>query len=111
MTLSLDEILIRARIDRAQLVYWVEQGWVAPARNDAEAEWAFEEIDAARVNFISELMRDMMIGEEAVPVVLSLVDQLNALRGTLKQVLLAVEEMPEPARGRIIDILKDIDDR
>jgi hypothetical protein len=51
----------------------------------------------------------MMIGEEAIPVVLSLVDQLNALRGTLRQVLLAAEELPDPARARIVNILKEID--
>lgn len=107
MTLSLEEVLARTQIERAQLVAWIEEGWVAPARDNGG--FVFDEVDAARVNFIGELVRDMMIGEEAIPVVLSLVDQVNALRATLKQVLLAAEGFPEPARDRLIDILKDID--
>jgi chaperone modulatory protein CbpM len=107
MTLSLEDMLARTQLERGQLVAWIEEGWVAPVKdNDG---FVFDEIDAARVNFICELVRDMSIGEEAIPVVLSLVDQLNALRGTLRQVLLAAEELPDPARARIIAILKEID--
>ena len=108
MKLNLDEMLAHAQIERAQLVAWIEEGWVAPARD--EDSFVFDEADAARVQFICALVRDMLIGEEAIPVVLSLVDQINALRGTLKQVLLAVEELPEPDRARLIAILKEIDD-
>ena len=107
MTLSLEEMLARTKLERGQLVAWIEEGWIAPAQ-DGES-FLFDEVDAARVNFICELVRDMMIGEEAIPVVLSLVDQINALRGTLRQVLLAAEELPDPARARIVDILKEID--
>lgn len=107
MTLNLDEMLARTRLERGQLVAWIEEGWVVPSRD--EGGFVFDDIDAARVNFISELVRDMMIGEEAIPVVLSLVDQINALRTTLKQVLLAAEELPEPARARLVAILKEID--
>lgn len=107
MTLSLEEVLARTQLERGQLVAWIEEGWIAPVRDNGR--FVFDEIDAARVNFICELVRDMSIGDEAVPVVLSLVDQLNALRGTLKQVLLAAEELPDPARARIVAILKEID--
>jgi chaperone modulatory protein CbpM len=107
MTLNLDEMLARTRLERGQLVAWIEEGWIAPSRENDD--FVFDEIDAARVNFICELVRDMMIGEEAIPVVLSLVDQINALRTTLKQVLIAAEELPDPARARLVTILKDID--
>ena len=107
MTLSLEDILARTQLERGQLVAWIEEGWIAPVKDNDR--FLFDEIDAARVNFICELMRDMSIGEEAVPVVLSLVDQLNALRGTLKQVLLAAEELPDPARARIVAILQETD--
>ena len=107
MTLSLEDILERTQLERVQLVAWIEEGWIAPVKENDR--FLFDDIDAARVNFICELMRDMSIGEEAVPVVLSLVDQLNALRGALKQVLLAAEELPDPARARIVAILREID--
>jgi chaperone modulatory protein CbpM len=105
MRLTLDEVVVKTRVERTQLVAWIEEGWVAPAR-EADS-YVFDDIDAARVNFIGEMLRDMMIGEEAIPVVLSLVDQLNALRATLKQVLIAVEDVPDPARTRLIAILKE----
>lgn len=108
MRLNLEEMMARAQLERTQLVAWIEEGWVAPASENGS--FFFDEADAARVNFICEMVRDLMIGEEAIPVVLSLVDQLNALRGTLKQVLLAVEDLPEPARARLITILKDVSD-
>jgi chaperone modulatory protein CbpM len=107
MRLTLDEVVVKTRVERTQLVAWIEEGWVAPAR-EADS-YVFDDIDAARVNFIGEMLRDMMIGEEAIPVVLSLVDQLNALRATLKQVLIAVEDVPDPARTRLIAILKEND--
>jgi chaperone modulatory protein CbpM len=107
MMLNLDEMLARTRLERGQLVAWIEEGWVVPSRDDNG--FVFDDIDAARVNFICELVRDMMIGEEAIPVVLSLVDQINALRTTLKQVLIAAEDLPEPARARLVGILKEID--
>ncbi len=106
MKLNLDEMLAHAQLERTQLVAWIEEGWVAPTRDDDS--FVFDEADAARVKFICELVRDMLIGEEAIPVVLSLVDQINALRGTLKQVVRAVEELPEPDRTRLIAILKDV---
>lgn len=108
MKRSLEEMLVQAQMERAQLVAWIEEGWVAPARQ--ADDFLFDEADIARVNFICELTRDMMIGDEAVPVVLSLVDQLNALRGTLKQVLLAVEDLPEPNRSKLVTILKALDE-
>ena len=107
MSLSLEEMLARTKVERGQLVAWIEEGWIAPSRDNGS--FVFEEIDAARVNFIYELVRDMMIGDEAIPVVLSLVDQLNALRATLKQVLIVAEDLPDPARARIVEILKEID--
>jgi chaperone modulatory protein CbpM len=107
MSLSLEEMLARTQLERGQLVAWIEEGWVAPTRD--KDGFLFDEVDAARVNFICEMVRDMMIGEEAIPVVLSLVDQVNALRATLKRVLLAAEEMPDPARARLVAILKEIE--
>ncbi|MFN4283972.1 MAG: chaperone modulator CbpM [Alphaproteobacteria bacterium] len=107
MPFSFDEILERARIDRRTLTLWIEEGWVTPAR-DGDA-YAFEDVDAARVGFIVELTRELAIGEEAVPVVLSLVDQLNVLHVTFRRVAAAVDDLPEPARSNLAAILADVD--
>ncbi len=107
MPFSFDDILERARIERHVLTAWIEEGWVTPAR-DGDS-YAFEDADAARVGFIVELTRELDIGEEAVPVVLSLVDQLNVLHVTFRRVAAAVEDLPEPARSNLAAILADVD--
>ncbi|HUB11710.1 MAG TPA: chaperone modulator CbpM [Acetobacteraceae bacterium] len=82
-----------------ELTGWVERGWVRP---EGEAPtWLFHEIDIARVRLIHDLRRDMDIGEDAIPVVLSLLDQVYELRAHLKQVLRAVEAQPEEVRRAI----------
>ena len=107
MPMSFDDILSRAGIERHVLTAWIEEGWVAPVR-DGDS-YSFEDVDAARVGFIVELTRELAIGEEAVPVVLSLVDQLNSLHVTLRRVVTAVEDLPEPGRSNLAAILADVD--
>lgn len=88
-----------ADLGEAELVAWVERGWVRP--EPAEAGWVFEEVDIARVRLIHDLRHAMAVDESAVPVVLSVLDQVYALRSQLRAVLRAVEEQPEPVRAAI----------
>ena len=74
-------------LTQVELVRWVEQGWVVP---DAEGTaFVFREIDVARVRLIHDLRRDMDVGEDAIPLVLSLLDQIYELRSQLKEALRA----------------------
>lgn len=107
MPMTLEDILARAGIERHVLTAWIEEGWVEPAR-DGDS-YIFEDVDAARVGFIVELTRELAIGEEAVPVVLSLVDQLNSLHVTMRRIMAAVEDLPEPGRSNLAAILADLD--
>jgi chaperone modulatory protein CbpM len=76
-----------ADLTQVELVHWVEQGWVVP---DAEGtSYVFREIDVARVHLIHDLRRDMDLAEDAIPLVLSLLDQIYELRSQLKQALRA----------------------
>jgi chaperone modulatory protein CbpM len=50
---------------------------------------------------IADLRENMGINEEAMPVVLNLIDQVYGLRHELKRVLDAVEDQPEAIRERI----------
>ncbi len=75
-------------LSQVELVHWVEQGWVVP---DAEGTaYVFREIDVARVRLIHDLRHDMDLGEDAIPLVLSLLDQIYELRSQLKQALQAL---------------------
>ena len=74
-------------LTQVELVRWVEQGWVVP---DAEGTAiVFREIDVARVRLIHDLRRDMDVGEDTIPLVLSLLDQIYELRSQLKEALRA----------------------
>ena len=70
-----DEFLRRCGIEAAELEHWIEERLIL-----AEAQEGFEEVDVARAHLIVELRRDFALDEEAVPVVLSLLDQVYALR-------------------------------
>lgn len=68
------------RVEDLQL--WISEGHVRPER--AEGELVFTEIDVERVRLILELRDEMAVNEEAMPVVLSLLDQLYELRRRLR---------------------------
>ncbi|HVC60797.1 MAG TPA: chaperone modulator CbpM [Acetobacteraceae bacterium] len=82
-----------------ELTGWIERGWVQP--ETGESGWVFQEIDIARVRLIHDLRRDMDVGEDTIPMVLSLLDQVYELRARLKAVLHAVEAQPEAVREAI----------
>lgn len=83
---------------------WVERGWVRPLGE--EPDWEFQEIDVARVRLIRDFRRAMEVPEDTMPLVLSLLDQVYALRGQLHAVARAVEGQPEPIRAAILAALR-----
>ena len=82
------------------MVTWVERGWVVPDADGADLE--FHEIDVARVRLIHDLRHGMDVGEDAIPLVLSLLDQVYELRLRLKSVLRAVEAQPTEVQRAIL---------
>jgi chaperone modulatory protein CbpM len=90
-------------LPEAEVLGWVERGWVLPESTDSG--WVFHEIDVARVRLIRDLTHDMAVTEDTMPLVLSLLDQVYALRGRLSIVLHAVEAQPEPVRQAILAAL------
>lgn len=78
------------------LLAWVERGWVRPE------DEVFHDIDVARVRLIHELLFRMELREDSVPLVLSLLDQVYELRGSLQSVLRAVATQPATVRDAIL---------
>lgn len=90
-------------LQRDDLERWIANQWVRP---DGQAgAYVFREIDIARVSLILELRDELQIDEDALPVVLSLMDQVYDLRAQLGAVLRAVEQQPEPVRRAILAVL------
>lgn len=65
-------------LERQDLERWILNEWVRPERQSGG--FVFQEIDVARVKLIRDLRQDLDIDEEALPVILSLVDQIYDLR-------------------------------
>ena len=76
-------------LDAGTLELWVAQEWVRPARRAGQP--VFAEIDVARLHLIVELRQAMEVGDSAMPVVLSLLDQLHATRRQLRLLHAALE--------------------
>jgi chaperone modulatory protein CbpM len=96
---TFEEILHLHRIERVELAGWIEQRWVRP-RKTPEG-YVFDEVDEARIALISELRRDMMVTDDVLGLVLSLLDQLYATRRMLRTVEEALETLPQPMREHI----------
>lgn len=89
----------------AELRLWVERGWVIPDRG-GEA-WEFHDIDIARVRLVRTLRHEMDVGEESLPVVLSLLDRLYDTRGVLHRLLAAIERQPPELRAALLKAIED----
>lgn len=87
-------------LSRRRLRQWVQSGWVLPAQGERGA--SFSEIDVARARLILHLQRDMKIGPDAVPLVLSLMDQVYGLRQELRRLARAVESQPDTVKQAIL---------
>jgi chaperone modulatory protein CbpM len=82
--ITLDLLCARfTRLRLEDLQGWIAEGHVRPER--AGHELVFTELDVERVGLILELRDDMAVNDEALPVVLSLLDQLYDLRRRLRE--------------------------
>jgi chaperone modulatory protein CbpM len=98
--IGVDDLLRRFRgIERHELNRWVENRWVLPERQ-GEA-WLFGEVDIARVELIVEIRREFAIDDEALALVLGLLDQLYGLRRLMRRLSAALEVQPPEIRDAI----------
>ena len=103
MIRTLQQVLVEAKLSDGELTAWIEQRWVLPMQE--EGVYIFDDADVARVHLICELRRDLQVNEDAIPVVLSLLDQIYGLRRTLSELNDAINDLPEDARAQIADHL------
>ena len=95
-----DELLRQIEgLDRGDLMRWVENRWVLPERRGQT--WLFHEVDVARVELILEIRQEFAIDEEALPLVLGLLDQVYNLRRQLRRVCDALAAQPQEVQAAI----------
>jgi len=87
-----EEVLDRFELDRGELTRWVENRWVLPERRGRT--WIFHEIDVARVELIIEVRREFTIDNEALSLILGLLDQVYDLRRQLGRLCDALAVQP-----------------
>jgi chaperone modulatory protein CbpM len=98
--IAFEELLGRvAGLDRRELARWVENRWVRPEQR--EETWIFHEIDIARIELILEIRREFEVDDEALSLVLGLLDQIYDLRRQLGRLCDALAAQPPDIRAAI----------
>jgi len=100
MNRSLHYVAAEIGVTVEDLSGWIERRWVLPVRSGNNL--AFDDADRARIRMILDFHRDLAIDDEAMPVVLDLLDRLHAARAQLRAVLGAVAALPEPEQSEIL---------
>jgi chaperone modulatory protein CbpM len=91
-------------LTRARLVSYVEARVIVPVQSDAGP--VYRRIDLARLHLLCDLSDQFDLEDDALGVVISLVDQLHGVRGELAAVLAALDEEPVEVRERVITCLR-----
>ena len=90
----------------ADIELWTRRAWLRP--QGAPGHYLFQPIDEARARLILELRDELHINDEALPLVLSLLDQVYAARRHMRRFRTAVDNHPDPGlKGELSRLLGD----
>ena len=92
------EFLLVAHIETHVLESWVEAGWLLPQGDEDDY---LSEIDLARAHLISDL-NELGANDDAIPIILNLIDHLHGTRNTLQELLVRIHAQPENTRQEIL---------
>ena len=104
MLLTLEEVEVRTEIERTEIYHFIQQSWILPV--EEEGAYFFDEADVARVRLIVELRSDMEVNDEAVPIILQLLDQVHSLRHAVDELQGAIEALSDGARAELEAAMK-----
>lgn len=108
--LSQGEVLTRVqRLSNERLGIFITHSWVKPHRGASGP--VFDETDVARMQLIVEMTEDMAINDEAVPVVLGLLDEVSALRRRMKELDAALSAEGDTVCNALIRRLQELERR
>ena len=99
MTISFEQVVAEVDVSGIELRRWISERWLLPTEQDGR--FAFDDVDLARARLIVELRQDLSVNDEAVPVILQLLDQVYELRRALGDLHQAIETLPAPMRRQI----------
>jgi chaperone modulatory protein CbpM len=94
-----DVLATVAPLTRKQLVSFVQAEIVVPLQSESGPVYC--QMDIARIELLCELSEQFDLQDEALGMVISLIDQLHGVRAELRTVLAAVESEQAEVRSRI----------
>lgn len=92
------------RLDRAQLLRFVQTEVIRPA--DAGGRVVYRRVDVARLELLCDLCDDFELNDDALGIVMGLVDQLHGTRSDLVALMRALGEETEEVRVRVTGRLR-----
>jgi len=104
---SEDETLAAVtRLTPARLTRFVQAEVIHPAEGSGGR--VYRRVDLARIELLCDLCDDFDLGDEALGMVMSLIDQLHSTRGDLRALMLALGEEPQDVRARVMQKLSSL---
>lgn len=88
-----------ARLTRPRLKSFVELEIVSPLHSDGRL--VYRQIDLVRLELLCELSDDFELDDDALCMIISLIDQLHGARGELRTLLAAIVSEPDEVQSRI----------
>ena len=77
------EVCEQTGLTKDKVYHLIEQEWILPSSQYAE-EQNLDEEDLSRIHLILDLKSQLGVNDDAIPVILHLIDQLHYLRSELK---------------------------
>jgi chaperone modulatory protein CbpM len=93
------EFLSQASLDAGTLDAWLSAGWLAPQVTVQGRRFSL--LDLARTRLILDL-QEIGLNDDAISVVLDLVDQVYGLRRILRDLLGGIAQEPQATHDRIV---------
>lgn len=82
MQLTIEDICRDCEVSPEIVELFISEEWVIPSDQNAKI---FDEEDLARISLIMELREELGVNDEALPIILNLLDQLHLLRNRIRQ--------------------------
>lgn len=89
-----------------RLMTYVRARIIQPVQSDAGQ--IYRETDLARLQLLCDLTESYELPEDSLPMVMSLIDQLNTMRGDMRALMQAVASEPDEVRTRIHTVVRRV---
>lgn len=99
-----EAVAMVARLTRPRLASFVEARIVMPVRSERGP--VYRRLDIVRMELLCELSEGFDLEDDALGVVISLIDQLHGVRAELRAVVDAIAHEPPEVRERVRQIVR-----